>query len=270
MVLSTFAVAAVAGHAIAADPQLMRDTHAMGAQLPMYDVTRLDTSRGGLGTGLLNDIDVNQGGIGWNFDANFNFVTAAFLEGLPDVSPINGGEVNGGTSSASGGNFLQEASHTYVGFDPTNNFHIHTLEFSVRDDSGVGFIPAGTTLGGTPINFMSQDVGTSNLGGNGVTFDGEVLGFFSASMDVYIGGGLATTDDFFTSSLSVAFADAEGGSSYNDTVKAQGFNPPAGPNIAGFNIDQLVIRIAVAVAVPAPGSVALFGLAGLAGVRRRR
>jgi hypothetical protein len=270
MVLSSMMVATVAGQALAANPQLMRDTHAMASQLPMYDINVLDTSRGGLGTGLLNDTTNNAGVIAWNFDSNFNFVTAAFLESLPDSSPINGGEVNGGTNSASGGSVWQETTHTYLGFDATNNFHVHQLEFSIRDDSATGFLPGGTTLGGTPINFMSQDMGTGNLGGDGVTFDGEVLGYFSASMDVYVGATLATTDDFFASALSFAGLNNEGGSSYNDTVLLQGFNPPIGGSIAGFNIDRLVIRATVAVAVPAPGSVALFGLAGLAGVRRRR
>jgi MYXO-CTERM domain-containing protein len=276
MVLSSLMVATVAGQALAADPQILRNTHTMADQLPMYNVENLSTARGGGGgfDGLLNDSDVNQGVIGWNFDGNFNFVTAAFLETLPDLSPINGGVVFGGTSLASGGSVLQETTHSYLGFDATNNYHVHSMTFTVEDNSGTGFVPAGVTLSGIPINYLSQDMGTGNLGGNGMVFNGDILGYFSASMDVYIGGGLATTDDFFTSSLSFAGTQSENTNNPKVTANSvimQGFNPPAGPDIAGFNIDKLVIRGTIAVAaVPTPGAVALFGLAGLAGVRRRR
>ncbi len=276
MVLSSVMVATVAGQAMAANPQVLRDTQTLAAQLPMYNAENLVQPRGvGSFDGLLSDSDVNQGMIGWVFDANINVLAAAFLETLPDLSPINGGEVFGGTGLASGGSFLQEATHTYMGQDPNSGLHIHEYSFTVRDNSGVGFLPLGVTLGGLPVNFLSQDMGTGNLGGNGMTFDGDVLGFFSASMDVYIGGALVTTDDFF-SAASISFAGITSENTLNpkvtaNTILLQGFNPAAGPDISGFNMDKFVMRGSVGVdAVPTPGSLALFGLAGLAGIRRRR
>ena len=266
MVFTSLLAASIAGQSLGAGQQMLRDTHDMAARLPMYDTARIDTNRGGIGSGLLDDTDVNQGVFAWNFDT---FPTGARLDSPPDLSPINGGEVFGGTNTTSGGSVFQEATHTYIGFDPTNNIHIHTFAFSIRDDSGVGFIPSGTTLAGLPIGFLSSDIGTPNVGGNGLTFDGQVLGYFSASMDVYIGGSLATTDDFFASALSFAGANMEGGNPFADTLLLQGFTAPAGPDIAGFNIDRLVIRGTVAVA-PAPGSLALMGMVGLTGIRRRR
>lgn len=262
MVLTTSVFVAATGAALAVTPA-SQDPNL--SALPVFEgyndsmLVRDGSSR----TDLI-DTDVNMGNIAWDFDSNFSFVAGAFIEGLPDLTPINGGPVSGGPS-LDGGGVTNEFSYTKDGLIPGTGFQ-HTIVFSTEVTSD--FIPAPFTFTstGTTADFISIDMGTSNVG-NPILHSNALLSIVSADLEIFVGGSSIGVSDMLTDPLSF-FGTSNPGVSGDLVVQA--FTPPLGSNdIAGFGINKLEATVTY-ITAPTPGAAALFGLAGLAGLRRRR
>lgn len=145
-----------------------------------------------------------------------------------------------------------------------------TLEATWFSSSGGPLFAAGTTIAGSPITSIQFELGRQNAGTDFFEFPG--IGAIKHAVDAASGAFLA---DF-------SLLDASGASIFNGNFfvfgEIGGFSGivsigAGGADLGTFNIGGGVARITFNVTdpvVPTPGAVALFGLAGLAGARRRR
>lgn len=181
-----------------------------------------------------------------------------------------------------GGAFLDSGSHTFGGSAAlTNNVvNIATTEVTVgnirtytiewTNVAGGAFINAATTVGGTPVTQMGFEVGEGNAGTDFIhdseyqfplhPFGVPVVGRYAAQFQLFNGAGT----DLFGGGGSFFVLDQGAGVGISGVV----FVNAGGANLGTFDIQRAVATINVQ--VPAPASVALLGLGGLAAVRRRR
>ena len=152
-------------------------------------------------------------------------------------------------------NYFQSA--TGVGWTPTNLGSIFDTEALRRADS---FVTIGGFDFGQPVQSPGAGSGTGldpNFGGNGAAYPGDLAGWYNGSppsLNGAVGNGAAGLGVFVGRFAYDGSFDLTG--STLEVTWNQGLGTPG--QQAGFIVN-----------IPAPGALALLGLAGLAGRRRR-
>lgn len=250
--------------------------------------------------------------IAWSFDASDTFVTAAFIDDFgptSDVHQFDGIETDAGANTfidpaGTNDNDITIQAEIISAVPAGGDFgDIVDTRITARANTAGGFVPAGTSIGGSPVTGISLDIGTSNNGRNGMDYD-RGIAFFSATQGYYAAGVLQfeldllnggfTGNGVFGDLGAVGASDLSAfplaGDENGDGLLTEGedvqtfsaglFVKSLGlqglPNLANagadfslLGIDEIRVDIS-ALELPAPGALALFGAAGLAGARRRR
>ncbi|MBX3364605.1 MAG: PEP-CTERM sorting domain-containing protein [Phycisphaeraceae bacterium] len=172
----------------------------------------------------------------------------------------SGSATFGSLSTLNGSVIHMNSTETTVG-----NIRTYTIEWS--HVTGGTFITAGTTVGGTPVTQMGFEIGENNAGTDFVNdpeyqFPLHVFdsGRYRAQFQLFNTGGT----DLFGGAGTFFVLDQGAGNGFSGIV----FVSAGGTNLGTFDIARAVATIQVQ--VPAPGSLALLGLGGLAAIRRRR
>lgn len=170
----------------------------------------------------------------------------AFLDDVPDTAVFGVGAVFGGANGFTGADMYHRAWQTG-----------NTLRVSMFTANSSDIIPAGATLGGSAINQIRFEVGAFNAGFDPIGYPGySPADFIGASFQGFSNGTLLF-------SIPIGPTDTNLGSG----LAARG-RVTNNPSIGGFDIDE--VQIVFTLNVPTPGAASVFGLAGLAAVRRRR
>jgi len=146
---------------------------------------------------------------------------------------------------------------------------IYDIVVSQFSNSGTDMLPSAATIGGAPLQQIWMQVGTGFIGSDGVssTFPRMVFDVLSADFVLFHNGqnpffpaGTTTSGPMGTTAGDVTAVDATP-TIFGEHRLLQ--------NIAGFGINEFQLKWRVQIS-PTPGATALFALAGLAAVRRRR
>jgi len=189
-----------------------------------------------------------------------------FGDSLPDDCII-GGACPGGTRSGSLGGDLGLAGAIFP-VDPAND--IYDIAVSTFMVDGSDMFPSANTINGSAVTGQARfEVGGFNIGGPAIApkFAGMVFDVLSADYVIFFNGN----NPFFpagTQQTGTMFQTV-GDPAAPDATPALFGRHIFFQNFADFGINefQLVWRVQIS---PTPGATALFGLAGLAAVRRRR
>ncbi len=168
-------------------------------------------------------------------------------------------------TSESMSNALERDSTISSTVTTVGNVRTITLEWST--DGGAAMIQPGDGVGELPITTLSFELGTQNFPNAGVndpdflafnhSEDGDNPGTFLADFDLLdADGDLIFAGNFFVDIASGAIA-------------GRTFISAGGADLADFNIGGGVATMSYTI-IPAPGALALLGMAGLAGATRRR
>jgi len=207
-------------------------------------------------------------------------------ESSPYTTRALGSMVNTGNAvfNTAGGAFLNEADpHTIGGSDAMTNAFLRpstvsssvttvgllrtvTIEWTT-DNQGV-MIQPGDMLGGVPFQTVSFELGTANFPNGGID-DPDFVSFAHApdAMDptIFLADFTLLNATGGTIFAGAWFVNLNGAGE----IAGRTFVGAGGADLANFNIGggRAVVSYNI---IPAPGSVALLGLAGLVAGRRRR
>ncbi|TVQ63588.1 MAG: hypothetical protein EA378_01490 [Phycisphaerales bacterium] len=146
---------------------------------------------------------------------------------------------------------------------------LRTVTMTWRSAPGTAMIQPGDALGGLAITDLSFEVGTANFSGGGI-FDPDFIAFdhdvnpadpttFLGAFTLVDANGATIFDGSF-------FVDFD---AVTSEVGGRTFIAAGGADLSGFNIGGGTATFSYFV-IPTPASAALFGLGGLAALRRRR
>lgn len=176
----------------------------------------------------------------------FSSAGGAFMEDVPDTGIFGAGAVFGGAHAVTG-------ADTFIrGFQIGNVVRVSTFTANSSD-----WVPAGMTLGGAIVEDLFLEMGFNNAGNNPIFYPG----YSPADVDS------VTFQGFSNGNLLFSFIVPPGNLSLaNGLAGIGGVSFAAG--IGGFDIDEM--QLVFTLNVPTPGAASVFGLAGLAAIRRRR
>ncbi len=135
------------------------------------------------------------------------------------------------------------------------------------EDGGTPMLPQGGTLGGSPVTTISFEIDSANTGPDGINPLGnfefkhleDTPGVFLAGFEL-----LDTLGNDLFGGTGSFFVNADGGDIGGVTFISAGANDLGNFGIAGGRATIVITK------VPAPGALALLGIAGVIGSRRRR
>lgn len=178
-------------------------------------------------------------------------------DGIYLVSPLTAtfGSMQTFTGAGPNGQDVTVTSSETIGATMTTDF----VSISVPDN----FVPAGTTAGGEPINFIQFDLNTDNTDPDGLDFLQPISGATYAGSLIFFGGPLALSPQVTLSNANTTLGMSEAA----QTLDGSDFSPAL---VRGFTF-SVTYANPVAPSVPEPASWALmiagFGAVGY-GMRR--